>query len=118
MEGWHVYRILDEEKYAGTQVYNRHSGKLGTKTRTNPPSLWIRKPNAFPAIIDPEVFRKVQMRRSAARRRLSDEEVLDMLRRLLARRGYLSQRMIVPIRACLVCKPTRIASARCTTRFG
>lgn len=92
---WHVYRMLDEEKYAGTQVYNRRSAKLGTKVRKNPPSEWIRKPNAFPAIIDPEVFRQVQACRTAAQRRLSDEEALEMLRRLLAKRGHLSQRMVI-----------------------
>jgi DNA invertase Pin-like site-specific DNA recombinase len=92
---WHVYRMLDEEKYAGTQVYNRRSSKLGTNVRKNSPSEWIRKPNAFPAIIAPEIFCRVQERRKAAQRRLSDGEVLEMLRRLLARRGYLSERMVV-----------------------
>jgi DNA invertase Pin-like site-specific DNA recombinase len=90
-----VYSILEKEKYAGTQVYNRHSSKLGTKPRANPPSEWIRRPNAFPAIIDLEVFQKAQEIRLARRRRPSDEEALEMLRRLLARHGFLSERMVV-----------------------
>ena len=87
--------MLDEEKYAGTQVYNRTSSKLGTKVRINPPSEWIRKPNAFPAIVDPEIFRRVQERRKAAHRRLSDKELLEMLRRLLAKRGRLTERTVI-----------------------
>lgn len=95
---WHqtgVNRILENERYAGTQVYNTKSGKMGTKQRRNPLSEWIRKPNAFPHIIDPEVFEKAQEIRRERRRRLSDEELLIMLRRLLAKRGRLTERMII-----------------------
>jgi len=95
---WHqtgVNRILENERYAGTQVYNTKSGKMGTKARRNPSSEWIRKPNAFPHIIDPEVFEKAQEIRRERRRRLSDEELLIMLRRLLAKRGRLTERMII-----------------------
>ena len=94
---WHlkgVIRILENEKYAGTQVYNTKSGKMGGKPRRNPPSEWIRKPNAFPHIIDPEVFEKAQEIRRERRRKLSDEELLILLRRLLAKRGRLTERMI------------------------
>ena len=89
-----IVRILEREKYAGTQVYNMTSGKMRTKPRRNPPSEWIRKPNAFPKIIDPEIFRKAQELRRESRRKPSDEELLSMLRRLLAKRGYLTERMI------------------------
>jgi DNA invertase Pin-like site-specific DNA recombinase len=94
---WHqtgVNRILENETYAGTQVYNTKSGKMGTTPRRNPPSEWIRKPNAFPHIIDPEVFEKAQEIRRERRRKLSDEELLILLRRLLAKRGRLTERMI------------------------
>ena len=94
---WHlkgVIRILENEKYAGTQVYNTKSGKMGTKQRRNPPSEWIRKPNAFPHIIDPETFEKAQEIRRERRRKLSDEELLILRRRLLAKRGRLTERMI------------------------
>jgi DNA invertase Pin-like site-specific DNA recombinase len=94
---WHlkgVIHILENERYAGTQVYNAKSGKMGTKPRRNPPSEWIRKPNAFPHIIDPEIFEKAQEIRRERRRKLSDEELLILLRRLLAKRGRLTERMI------------------------
>jgi DNA invertase Pin-like site-specific DNA recombinase len=68
---WHqtgVNRILENEKYAGTQVYNTKSGKMGAKQRRNPSSDWIRKPNAFAHIIDPEVFEKAQEIRRERRR--------------------------------------------------
>jgi DNA invertase Pin-like site-specific DNA recombinase len=90
-----VIRILENEKYAGTQVYNTKSGKMGTRQRRNPASEWIRKPNAFPHIIEPEVFEKAQEIRRERRRKLSDEELLVLLRRLLAKRGRLTERMIV-----------------------
>jgi hypothetical protein len=60
------------------------------------PQYWISKPNAFPPIIDRETFDRAQ----AARPRRSDslwsnEEILRKLRRLLAAKGYLSERLII-----------------------
>src|SRR6185503_496451 len=90
-----IIHILENEKYAGSQVYGMTSRKLGTTiTQRNPSSEWVRKPNAFPSIVDPEVFEKARELRREAREKWSDEELLRMLRRLLARRGRLTQRMI------------------------
>lgn len=91
---WSVLRRLREEKYVGTQVYARFSSKLQAPRRLNPRSQWITKANAFPAIVDPEDFRKAQERMAEDHRRLSDGELLNLLRRFLAKRGALTQRMI------------------------
>jgi hypothetical protein len=47
---WYVSRVLENEKYIGTQVYNRHSSKLGLVRRLNLRSEWIRKPIADPNV--------------------------------------------------------------------
>src|SRR5262245_8797263 len=94
---WESSWILDrlrEEKYIGTQIYNRLSAKLRSPLRPNPKSLWITKANAFPAIVDPDDFRKAQERMRREDRRRSNEELLNSLRRCLAKRGELTLRIL------------------------
>ena len=55
-----VVEKLSNEKYAGSQVYNKTWGKLKKKQRTNPKEEWIITPNAFTGIISREVFLKAQ----------------------------------------------------------
>lgn len=90
-----INQILAEEKYVGTQVYNRCSSKLRAPRRCNPTSEWIRKPDAFLAIVDPEVFARAQERRAKLNGRRSDEELLEMLRGLLKKYGCLTARIIL-----------------------
>lgn len=52
--------ILLNEKYIGNNIYNRISGKLGTKHTRNPPEMWVRRNSAFEAIISWNVFAKAQ----------------------------------------------------------
>jgi DNA invertase Pin-like site-specific DNA recombinase len=52
-----IRRLLACDKYIGSYVYNRKSGKLKGKRTPNPPDLWVRCDNAFEAIIDPALFR-------------------------------------------------------------
>ena len=47
-----VVARLRNEKYAGTMVYNRRSGKLKTPSLPNPVEKWVRTTDAFSGIIE------------------------------------------------------------------
>ncbi|MCL4069367.1 recombinase family protein [Pseudomonas sp. GX19020] len=85
-----VHQILTNEKYIGNNVYNRRSFKLKHKRIANGPEMWIRSEGAFDAIVEPKQFRQVQAIIAARNRRISDEEMLERLTRLLRRHGYIS----------------------------
>jgi DNA invertase Pin-like site-specific DNA recombinase len=96
-ELYHVLGILQNPAYAGINVWGRTSQSLMRGTIRLPPAQWIRCENAFRATIDSRTFSKVQ--EIFARDTLySDEELLDGLRRLLARRGRLSEKIIAVAR--------------------
>jgi DNA invertase Pin-like site-specific DNA recombinase len=85
-----VHQVLINEKYVGDNVWNRISYKL-KKTRVhNPPEMWVRADNAFEPIVGRTLFEAAQAIIRERSQRLSDEEMLDGLSRLLDRRGYLS----------------------------
>ncbi|OCK51120.1 hypothetical protein BA768_17865 [Chryseobacterium sp. CBo1] len=55
-----IIRLLTNEIYIGTRIYNKTWGKLKQKSVKNKRSEWIIVPNAFEATIDKEVFKKAQ----------------------------------------------------------
>ena len=55
---------------------------------------WAVKPGAFVPVVDQQTFDRVQMLLQKRQRRTSDEELLKGLRRLLKRRGKLTQNLI------------------------
>jgi DNA invertase Pin-like site-specific DNA recombinase len=57
-----IIRILTNETYAGTRVYNKTWGRLKQTNRPNPRNEWVITPNAFPAVIDAETFKQTQER--------------------------------------------------------
>lgn len=85
-----VHQVLTNEKYIGTNVYNRVSCKLKGKRVVNRRDMWVRAEGAFASIVDPELFRAAQTLIATRTFRLSETEMLDRLRALLARQGYLS----------------------------
>ena len=85
-----VRTVLTNEKYIGNNVYNRHSFKLKKLHVDNPPEMWIRKEGAFEAIVPVDVFMTAQEIITSRSAKLSDEELLDHLRRLYAEHGQLS----------------------------
>src|SRR4029079_1754518 len=80
---WTIRRLLSNENYIGTNIYNRKTARLGQPLRANSTSLWIRQLDSFEAIIDPELFAKAQQHRMQRRITLSDREMLAALRSLL-----------------------------------
>jgi DNA invertase Pin-like site-specific DNA recombinase len=89
-----VHQILINEKYIGNNVWNRASFKLKRKRIHNLPAMWIRADGAFDAIIDRTTFDAAQAIIHARSLRLSNEEMLNALQRLLQDRGYLSGLLI------------------------
>lgn len=85
-----VHEVLINEKYIGSNVYNRVSFKLKKLRVVNTPDMWIRKDNAFEPLVDLEVFYTAQGMIRARGRRFTDEELIERLRGLYRDRGFLS----------------------------
>ena len=85
-----VHQVLTNEKYIGHNVYNRTSFKLKRQHVINPPELWVRKDDAFDAIVAPEQFFMAQGIVRARARRFTDAELLERLTGLYQGHGYLS----------------------------
>jgi DNA invertase Pin-like site-specific DNA recombinase len=89
-----VRELLTNEKYVGTNVFNRISFKLKKKRVHNPPEMWVRAEDAFDAIVDAAAFHTVRGILLARRRRLSDDEMLQRLRAVLDERGRVTGTVI------------------------
>ena len=85
-----VHQILINEKYIGNNVWNRRSFKLKKHRVQNDPSIWVRSEGVFDAIVDVSIFRQAQAIIAQRSIKLSDQELLDHLRKLLSDRGFLS----------------------------
>jgi hypothetical protein len=88
--------MLRNERYVGTQIYNRKSCKLRSLPHRNERSLWITKENAFKGIVPRELFDAAQ---AVSRQRqvtpvYSEQDLLDRLRWLLKKHGYLSKLLV------------------------
>jgi DNA invertase Pin-like site-specific DNA recombinase len=106
-----VHQILINDKYVGDNVWNRVSFKLKQERVRNPPASWIRADNAFEPVVDRIFFAAARQIILARSYRLSNDEMLDALRKLLLRNGYLSGIVIDEAPAC----PSSSAYA---SRFG
>jgi len=105
-----IRRMVTNPKYIGANVTNRQSTKLRTRRVTNPPEMWVRRDNAFQALVEADLFRKA-VAESEARSHLTDEQLLERLRGLLHKYGKVSERLI---RASLGMPCTQVF----TSRFG
>ena len=85
-----VHQILINDKYAGHNVWGRTSFKLKSKHVRNDPADWIRHDQAFPAIVSQLQFDQARLIIEQRSKRLSDEEMLAQLARILDASGYLS----------------------------
>lgn len=85
-----VHQVLTNEKYIGSNIYAKRSGKLKQPSHPNPPEKWVRCDGAFEAIVSREVFLEVRRRIALRSEKLSDAQMLDLLRALLEKTGELS----------------------------
>lgn len=97
-----ILRILGNEKYVGNNIWNRNSCKLQTAVFRNDPKLWVRADGVLPAVVDRPVFDAAQcilqtrgtITRTGRPRGLSDEQMLQRLKELFDRNGYLTRALI------------------------
>ncbi|MEM7620747.1 MAG: recombinase family protein [Pseudomonadota bacterium] len=89
-----IHQILTNEKYIGNNVFNRTSHKLKKRRMVNTPDMWVRSDGVFEAIVDPSNFYTVQGILRERSRKFSDDEMLDKLRHLHERKGWLSRIVI------------------------
>lgn len=85
-----VREVLTNEKYIGNNVYNRRSFKLKKHRVINSPDMWIKKEGAFEGIVPPDLFFTAQGILRARAHRYTDVELIEKLRSLYQRHGYLS----------------------------
>ena len=89
-----VHQVLTNEKYIGNNVYHRTSFKLKKTHVANPEDKWVRGDASFEPVVDPERFFQVRGIIISRSQRLSDEEMLGLLREILTRHGRLSSNII------------------------
>lgn len=85
-----VHQVLINEKYIGDNVWNRVSFKLKKERVRNSRDTWIRADGVFEAVVDRALFEAAQKIIAERSQRLSDDELLDGLRRLFEAQGQLS----------------------------
>ena len=85
-----VHQVLINEKYIGNNVWNRGSFKLKRKRVRNSPDMWIRAEGVFEPIVDRSLFEAAQVIIRERSYKLSNDEMITVLQKLLQDRGYLS----------------------------
>ncbi len=89
-----VRKLLLNEIYISNCIWNRTSTKLGKNMVRNPPELWFRTKCSFAPIIDESQFEAAQKRFRELRQRPSKEEVLEALRRIHRKHGFLDNKLV------------------------
>lgn len=85
-----VHAVLINERYTGTYIYNKTSGKLKTKKIKNPKEDWIIKQEHTTPIIGIEKFKLAQTIINNRTIDLTNEDIMNYLRKKLKENGKLS----------------------------
>ena len=93
-----IHALLTNELYTGTMIYNKTTQRLKSRSRSNPKDEWIRAENAFPSIIDRQIFdaaRSMLHSAEEARRiKYSNEDMLARLRSLYEKYGTVRSSLV------------------------
>ena len=89
-----VRKILMDERYMGTMVYNRTRQRLKTPSHANPKDQWIRTPDCFEPVIDPAVFVKAQAIFAEQARSHTPAYMLEKLGTLFQSHGFVRSSMV------------------------
>jgi DNA invertase Pin-like site-specific DNA recombinase len=109
-----VRKILTNPVYAGCAVWGRTTRRLHSEQKTLPRAQWTITSGAFEPLVDESLFeraRRALEKRKGRRPRKSDKEVIDKLKRVLARKGKLTQQIIAQ-------SPGLLAPSTDYSRFG
>ncbi len=91
-----VHKTLKNPTYAGWNVWGRTSQKFHSPTRTiRDRGQWVKCPNAFKPLVDPDLYERVQTAIRKRREGIPDKRLLSDLKKLLKRKGKLTERMIM-----------------------
>lgn len=85
-----VVEVLTNEKYIGNNIYNRISFKLKKRRIKNTPEMWIKNEGSFQPIVSKENFYLAQSIFEARAKKFSNTELVEMLKTLYQKRGFLS----------------------------
>jgi DNA invertase Pin-like site-specific DNA recombinase len=85
-----VHQILINPKYMGSNVYNRRSFKLKQRRVLNPEPMWVRKDDAFAAVVPHDLFVEAAKIIEIRGHHFTDDEMLARLRQLFLKEGKLS----------------------------
>lgn len=85
-----VHQVLINEKYIGNNVWNHVSCKLKGRRIENAPAMWVRANGVFDPLVENDLFQAAQSRIIARSERLSDDEMLGLLKGMFDTNGYLS----------------------------
>jgi DNA invertase Pin-like site-specific DNA recombinase len=87
--GAKVRRILLNELYVGTLVYNKTTQKLKTRTRHNPKNDWVKTGEAFDSIVERKIFDQAQGVLAQAALRYTPPFMLEQLASLFAKHDFI-----------------------------
>jgi DNA invertase Pin-like site-specific DNA recombinase len=106
--------ILQNENYIGNFVYNRRTCRLRTDPKRNPPEQWVRAKNGLEPIVPPLLFATAQKFMERRKRGISDDEMLNGLKKLLAKKGELTRALVdrTPSLPCSSSYQNRFGSLR------
>lgn len=96
---YQIKRILSNEKYLGTMLYNRTSSRLATPRVHNPSSAWVKTPRAFTPVITQDAFDQARERRAENPRKHRKPDLIAHLHRVLNQHGYLSGSLLRRIKS-------------------
>ena len=86
-----VRDILRNRKYLGWAVWRQTTGPLGKRPVRVPEDQWIVNRKAFTPLIDQENYDRAQRVMNDRTRNKSNEQLLNALRKLLKKKGRISQ---------------------------
>ncbi len=89
-----IGRTLRNSTYVGHSTWGKTTCRLNTPPLSVPAEQRIVKPKAFVSIVDQKTFDRVQTTLKKRLENWEEEEMLDILRRLLRRKGRLTEKII------------------------
>lgn len=89
-----VRKLLAHPKYAGCNVFNQTTNRLGSASVPRPRSQWVLCPGSHQPIVDPATFAKAQEMIGNFVNARTNERILQDLRSLLVIHGRLSVKIM------------------------
>lgn len=89
-----VKQILTNDKYVGTMTFNRSTQHMRSTRRANDQAKWVRRENAFEAVVARDRFDQAVEERKRRRKKWTNDEMLDVLREILVEHGKVTPDLI------------------------